>query len=227
MDPLTLIINALAGKKVVDAASKNEAVQTTVRDAKAGAEMLGQGISDTAKSATNFVGETAGKVGDKASKVLEDAKNAGQNAFNGALDSYFKLFGLGYKDGKVYSPEVERAINNLAEKAKKNKADTKTLGEVTGILEQVNKLNEQQEKPAEPAEPVVDEEEDDEVVTYTYKPGDTFGQVLLNLGLSDGTNLWGQGGDVDFYTQQLREQNALNSMGNIPIGTTIRLRRRK
>lgn len=214
MDPLTLIINALAGKKVVDAASKNEAVQTTVRDAKAGAEMLGQGIADTAKGAANFVGETAGKVGNKASKVLEDAKNAGKTAFNDVLDGYFKIFGLGYKDGKVYSPEMEKFISDINTKIEKNGSDIDTIKEIA-------------EAAGEKEEPAKVETADEDIVTYTYKPGDTFGQVLLNLGLSDGTNLWGQGGDVDFYTQQLREQNALNSMGNIPIGTTIRLRRRK
>ena len=68
---------------------------------------------------------------------------------------------------------------------------------------------------------------DDDYVTYTYKPGDTFGQVILDLGLGTGNGLWGTNGDVDYYTRQLIEQGALNNYGNIPIGTTIKLRRRK
>lgn len=71
------------------------------------------------------------------------------------------------------------------------------------------------------------EEDDTDVVTYTYKPGDTFGQVLLNLGLSDSSRLWGAGGDVEYYTQQLRDQNMLDARGNVKLGIPFKLRRRK
>lgn len=118
------------------------------------------------------------------------------------------------------------ATSNLVDQIK-NIIDMNNNGNKTDSTETVEvKAEEEPAKPEEPKKPEEKESAED-IVTYTYKPGDTFGQVLLNLGLSDGTNLWGQGGDVDFYTQQLREQNALNSLGNIPIGTTIRLRRRK
>lgn len=60
----------------------------------------------------------------------------------------------------------------------------------------------------------------DGTVTYTYRSGDTFGQVLLDLGLSDGSHLWGSNGDVAYYTEQLHEQGI---WGNIGVGTTIRL----
>ena len=40
-------------------------------------------------------------------------------------------------------------------------------------------------------------------VSYTYKTGDTFGQVILNLGLQTNHGLWGEDGDVAFYTNQL------------------------
>lgn len=60
-------------------------------------------------------------------------------------------------------------------------------------------------------------------VSYTYKYGDTFGQVILNLGLQTNHGLWGEDGDVAFYTNQLHEQGIY---GNIPVGTTIKLRRR-
>lgn len=56
-------------------------------------------------------------------------------------------------------------------------------------------------------------------IYYTYKKGDTFGQVLVNLGLSDG-RLWGVNGTVRYYTEQLHKQGI---WGNIPIGTTIKL----
>ena len=70
-------------------------------------------------------------------------------------------------------------------------------------------------------------EDTEDVVLYTYKPGDTFGQVIKDLGLGTAKGLWGTGGDVEYYTQQLYDQGALNRYGNIPIGTTIKLKRRK
>lgn len=218
MNPLMKVLERLVAKNAIEKVANNETVKGIANDAAAGAEMLGQGLSNAASDTVKFVGDTANKVGDKASKVLSDAANAGKSAFNSALDSYFKMFGLGFKDGKVYSPEMEKMMTDFEEQAKKGKLDTETLGEVIDAV---------QEKKEETKEPVVDEEEDDEVVTYTYKPGDTFGQVLLDLGLSDGSNLWGRGGDVDFYTQQLRSQNMLDSLGNVKVGVPFQLRRRK
>lgn len=55
-------------------------------------------------------------------------------------------------------------------------------------------------------------------VKYTYKAGDTFGQVIVDLGLKTSHGLWGPDGDVAYYTGQLHEQGIY---GNIPIGTTI------
>lgn len=63
-------------------------------------------------------------------------------------------------------------------------------------------------------------------VTYSYVPGDTFGQVLLNLGLSDGSHLWGAGGDVEYYTRQLVEQKVLDRRGNVLLYTPFTLKRR-
>ena len=60
-------------------------------------------------------------------------------------------------------------------------------------------------------------------ITYSYVPGDTFGQVLLNLGISDGAHLWGAGGDVEYYTQQLIDQNVLDRRGNVLLYTPFTL----
>lgn len=57
-------------------------------------------------------------------------------------------------------------------------------------------------------------------VSYTYKSGDTFGQVICDLGLTTEHGLWGEDGDVAYYTKQLHDQGIY---GNIPIGTTIKL----
>lgn len=84
-------------------------------------------------------------------------------------------------------------------------------------------IKEDSEAPKETAEPL----EEEDIISYTYKPGDTFGQVIKNLGLNTDAGLWGEDGDVRFYTDQLYEQGALDDRGNIPIGTTIKLKRRK
>lgn len=76
-------------------------------------------------------------------------------------------------------------------------------------------------------EPAKTDEDTEDIILYTYKPGDTFGQVVKDLGLGTAKGLWGTGGDVEYYTQQLYDQGALNKYGNIPIGTTIKLKRRK
>lgn len=60
-------------------------------------------------------------------------------------------------------------------------------------------------------------------ITYSYVPGDSFGRVLLKLGLSDGSNLWGAGGDVEYYTQQLINQNMLDRRGNVLLYTPFTL----
>ena len=70
-------------------------------------------------------------------------------------------------------------------------------------------------------------EDTSEYVEYTYKPGDTFGQVIKNLGLDEG-NLWGDNGSVKFYTDQLWAEHpeVFDQHGNIKIGQTIKLRKR-
>lgn len=57
-------------------------------------------------------------------------------------------------------------------------------------------------------------------VTYTYKVGDTFGQVITDLGLKTSHGLWGDDGDVAYYTEQLHAQGI---WGNVPVGTSIKL----
>lgn len=59
-----------------------------------------------------------------------------------------------------------------------------------------------------------------DVVEYTYKAGDTFGQVINDLGLRTWHGLWGPDGDVAYYTAQL------GITGNIPIGTHLVFHRR-
>ena len=67
------------------------------------------------------------------------------------------------------------------------------------------------------------EDDEGEVIAYTYKKGDTFGQVLKDLGLKTYRGLWGKDGDVAYYTKQLRAQGI---PGMVPIGKTIYLKKR-
>ena len=61
-------------------------------------------------------------------------------------------------------------------------------------------------------------------VWYTYKQGDTFGQVLKDLGLDEG-HLWGDDGTVAYYTNQLwsTQPDVFDSNGNIKIGVPFYL----
>lgn len=54
-----------------------------------------------------------------------------------------------------------------------------------------------------------------------------FGQKIVDLGIATDHGLWGEDGDVNFYTQQLYDQGALDSRGNLKIGVPITLRKRK
>ena len=67
-----------------------------------------------------------------------------------------------------------------------------------------------------------------EEVHYVYKQGDTFGQVICDLGLKTSHGLWGEpDGDVYYYTQQLIDQGALDANGNVIVGREIVLTPRK
>lgn len=71
-----------------------------------------------------------------------------------------------------------------------------------------------------PAAPDKKPTKKDPAIYYTYKQGDTFGQVIKDLGLATSHGLWGTEGDVTYYTNQLRTQGIT---GNIPVGATIKL----
>ena len=75
--------------------------------------------------------------------------------------------------------------------------------------------------------PFGDDVSEGDFVYFSYVPGDTFGQKILDLGLNTENGLWGQDGDVNFYTRQLIEQGALDENGNVKLGQTYKLRRRK
>lgn len=72
-------------------------------------------------------------------------------------------------------------------------------------------------------------EDDSDTVEFTLTRANDpnyrgFGQKLVDLGLATDNGLWGENGDVAYYTKQLNDQGIY---GNLPIGKTIRLKRRK
>lgn len=75
-----------------------------------------------------------------------------------------------------------------------------------------------------PEPPAPEPTPEPEKVWYTYKPGDTFGQVLKNLGLDEG-HLWGPDGTVAYYTDQLwaTQPDIFDTNGNIKIGVPFYL----
>ena len=68
-----------------------------------------------------------------------------------------------------------------------------------------------------------------DTVTFSLPRGNDpnyrgFGQKLVDLGLATDNGLWGENGDVAYYTKQLNNQGIY---GNLPIGKNITLTRRK
>lgn len=116
-----------------------------------------------------------------------------------------------------------------------------TMFEIPFSMANQGKQNDKKEEPVveETTEETVKEEpkteettenpaDEGETIEYTYKAGDNFGQVIKDLGLESGNGLWGDNGDVNYYNQQLLAQGIWpdGQTHNIPIGTTIRLKRR-
>lgn len=144
----------------------------------------------------------------------------------------------GAYNGKYTGSEARNILNdsNVLENIYTNIGATldyndEQKGAITNLIDSYldKKYEGQESEPETVTETVTEtttpkgEEKATDTVEYTYKPGDNFGNVLIKMGLSDGRNLWGPNGDVAYYTQQLNNQGIY---GNIPIGTTIRLRRR-
>lgn len=161
-------------------------------------------MSDLVKALRDNNAATTNKV-----EMSEGLKNYNNNV-NGVIGAI--------RDG-VFSP---RGVNSMLAEQRRNQVMQTLNGKNLTMPTATTNT------PAAPAAPATTEETNaEDVVEYTYKPGDTFGQVIKNLGLQTDNGLWGPNGDVAYYTQQLAEQGAMNSRGNIPIGTTIRLVRRK
>lgn len=232
MDPFTFALRSLIGKKVFDSVktayketkdgldSMISKWNTSLREEKARQQETKRNTKKSDPTETLF-GEksiietspitTQGKAATTSTAdegTITDSSEKVEITNPGSTDSYKTIVKMAQDAG--YTPSDAEVVTILEDI--KNRNILKRDG-VTGEL--LDKNN---------AKTV---EDDSDVVTYTYKPGDTFGQVLLDLGLSDGRSLWGSGGDVEFYTQQLAEQGMLDQNGNVKIGVPFKLRRRK
>lgn len=135
--------------------------------------------------------------------------------------------------------DAEQVTNEMRHPATRDQY-LEAISKITGAIK--NKNGENVTEDGETVETTTDttntstapttEEDTADYVEYTYKPGDTFGQVVKNLGLESGNGLWGDNGDVEYYSKQLEDQLwksgvwDLGTRQNIPVGTTIRLKRR-
>jgi len=202
---------------------------------------IGNDAKSTYNSAKTSVGNAAKWVSDNTNAVgYEIGKNV-DSGFSTAAKGINKLFGLPESESKPKTEQgtlkvtfdhtpTHEELENARKQIEKETGLKLYAPEGSSIPEVKEEIKETvTEEPAkkEESKAAAPVEDNSDVITYTYKPGDTFGRVLLNLGLSDGTNLWGPGGDVDFYTQQLREQNMLDYNGNVKLGIPFKLRRRK
>lgn len=191
----------------------------------------------SAYDAKNTLDKVIASENSKAGKALQSLGEMAQGIAKGASDSVqdalLRASGLRkeYTDenGNRYTDTYstgEGSISDLARRLRATNGESRLVSGGQAPSEQSNSATATEEETISSETPSGEETTED-VVEYTYKPGDTFGQVLKNLGLTTDRGLWGSGGDVEYYTRQLVEQGALDTRGNIPIGTTIKLRRRK
>lgn len=103
----------------------------------------------------------------------------------------------------------------------KTHSDVYTRKDVEEYLKKNNVTPKTQQESTE------ESENSDDFIEFTYVPGDTFGQKILDLGIGTDNGLWGENGDVAFYTQQLIDGGYLDDNGNVKLGVPIRLKKRK
>lgn len=144
------------------------------------------------------------KKDEKNAKTLDDAYGTYEEAVKLANDDFFDIL-----------DNSEDIVSKMAAKKGegKNSGDTASNDENTGDTGNGTA-------------------NDSDTVTFTLPRANDpnyrgFGAKLQELGLTTDKGLWGSGGDVEFYTQQLYDQGALDNRGNLKIGVPITLRRRK
>ena len=170
-------------------------------------------MSSNSDFITNFI-NWAYRTGEGAKKALGGAgdsasSDSGQKSGNGDFISNF--IDWAYRTGEGVKRAFDRADKQMH------------ANELYDNLEFVPV--EKEEKKEEP-------KEDEDTVTFTLPRANDpayrgFGQKIIDLGLATDKGLWGDDGDVAYYTQQLWDQDALDERGNLKIGVPITLKRRK
>lgn len=136
----------------------------------------------------------------------------GKAAFNSAFDKFIQKNGGDVrKDRRGYANSFIQSLRDAYNNREKDDENDEDDVEVTGPKAE-------------------DEYDESDYVTYTYKPGDTFGNILLKTGLATDKGLWGSDGDVAYYNKQLVDTKLNPALGgklsNIPVGTKIKLLKR-
>ena len=126
--------------------------------------------------------------------------------------------GLAGKAGKGI-----KAAENIAQKTQKEGFFSRLFSRSKKGAEKAKKeADDLKSKPKEKTK-----ENPDDYIEFTYNPGDAFGQKILDLGIATNNGLWGDNGDVAYYTQQLIDGGYLDGNGNVKLGVPIRLKKRK
>lgn len=173
----------------------------------------------------------------KENKAISDIVSPFIKAIREVDDNAAKVINKMFKTGDSKNAELKLTEEQL--KALKDIASpfVKALRNVDkGIADTLQKMFKKKSEGGNTEVKKASDSKDDskeDIIEYTYKPGDTFGQVITDLGLKTDNGLWGPNGDVEYYTKQLEDQLWKSGVWpsgerqNIPIGTTIKLRKRK
>lgn len=222
-----------AAKKAVAEHFTSEEVLNRIKniDASEKQELFAEGI--------NAIVNVAGEIGNSIKNVYEGIVGKPTEEVKEEVKEETKPFSASYpvaeilrqtKERQARGEQIPSGNSNVSQEEWEN--HLRELGvDVDGLKGNTNTdaktpSSTAQEAPAATTTPAP-VEDTAEYVEYTYKPGDTFGQVIKDLGLGEG-NLWGENGTVKYYTDQLWAEHpeVFDSRGNIKVGHTIKLRKR-
>lgn len=138
---------------------------------------------------------------------------------------YSNDFDNGYNSSDYFSDDLFDAIDNqddyfAAIKANKSSSSTDGDKKTEGGASDTASASTTAAKTKNP----------EDTVTFSLTANDPyyngFGQKIVDLGLATDHGLWGEDGDVAYYTKQLADQGALETNGNLKTGIDITLTRR-
>lgn len=226
-----------------EAAMKQKEHEATVAQIKA----IGKDLSKIAERAGTRMGAGGGNnIPKKLQNTIEGAiKDAGTAIDNIKLRGQISKYALRKESEKQAQDEVNKLMGDFAKAYRSVFGKTGRHNGYDSAAEDPNvefdengDIHPKGSSSDQTTEPGVEEttgkaavptevENEDDYITFSYQPGDNFGQKIIDLGLATGNGLWGDNGDVNFYTQQLVDGGYLDANGNVKLGVPIRLKRRK